>query len=76
MSKRMLSDVADAKEQVRDLLMATMPDGGRLLRLYDDLAAAEAVLSSPMAELPEESRPVAKLEDWVCGLLREAKEIT
>ena len=71
----MLSDVNRVKNQVRGQLIFGVPDGARLLRVYDDLGAAEAVLASPMIEVPEESRPVSKLEDWIRDLLREAQGI-
>ena len=72
----MLSEVNRVKNQVRDHLISGVPDGARLLRVYDDLGAAEAVLASPMIEVPEESRPVAKVEDWVRSLLREGEDIS
>ena len=59
---------------IRDSISGT-PDGARLLRVYDDLGAAEAVLASPMIEVPEESRPVAGVEAWVRDMIRDAQGI-
>ena len=71
----MLSDVNRVKNQVRGQLIFGVPDGARLLRVYDDLGAAESLMASPMIEVPEESRPVAGVEAWVRDLIREAQGI-
>ena len=71
----MLADVNRVKNQVRGKIIFGVTGGARLLRVYDDLGAAEAVLASPMIEVPEESRPVAGVEAWVRDLIREAQGI-
>ena len=68
-----LCELSQVREQVRDLLTSGVPERARLVRLYDALGAAEWLLASPMAEVPEESRPVAGVEDWVRDLIREAQ---
>ena len=70
-----LCELSQVREQVRDLLTSGVPDGAALLRVHDDLAAAEGLLATPMAEVPEELRPVAGVEDWVRDMIREAQGI-
>jgi len=70
-----LCELSRVREQIRDLLTSAVPERARLVRLYDDLGAAEWLLSSPMIEVPEESRPVAGVEGWVRDMIREAQGI-
>ena len=71
-----LCELSQVREQVRGLLTSAVPERARLERLYNDLGAAESLMASPMFEAPEESRPVAKLEDWISDLVTEAEEIS
>ena len=68
--------VADARRRIENRFISGTPDGARLWRLYHDLGTAALLLDSPMAEVPEEERPVAGVDAWVGGLLREATAIT